>query len=191
MKNKLFFCLIILPLWLQAQNADISGSISNRDGKKINNVEVKLYDKQGLLLATTYTENGRYSFTKLPAGSTYTLQLNKAGSPLNGLSTFDMVIISRHILAVESLPTSFEESAADIDGSGSISITDLLYLRQLILGLAAELPDQRNWLFLPEDQLTPVAQQTNAFSFMLDEDLTQLDFLILKIGDVNGTAEYE
>lgn len=191
MQNNILILLCFLPLYLGAQNTDISGFVSNQEGTMVNNVEVKLYDDHGQLLATTQTENGRYSFVNLPTDYQYTLQLSKAGSPLNGLTTFDFVMITKHLLNTQQLPGSLEILAADVDGSGSVSVIDLMYIQQLVLGIIAELPDQRNWLFLPEDQLTSNPDQLNTFSFLLGENSVLRNFQILKIGDVNKTADYE
>lgn len=187
----ILYILFLAPLSLLAQNTSLSGFVSTEDGSFINNVEVKLFDDQGQLITSTVTVNGRYDFSSLPSGYEYTLQLNKPGHPLNGLSTFDFVLISRHLLAVEPFQDDNLILAADVDGSNSISVSDLFYLRQLILGIINEFPGQRNWLFLAEDQTPSPPQQANTFTFNLSGNSVLKNFTILKVGDMNRTADFD
>ena len=191
MHRFILYILLLLPTGMFAQNTNLSGFVSTEDGSFVSNVEVKLFDDQGQLITSTVTVNGQYTFTNLPSGYDYTVQFNKSGHPLNGLSTYDYVIISRHLLAVAPLQDPKLLLAADIDGSNSISITDLFYLRQLILGIINELPGQRNWLFLAEDQTPSNPQQINTFTFNLSGSSVMKNFVVLKIGDMNQTADFE
>jgi hypothetical protein len=191
MHRFILYFLFLLSFNLAAQNTNLSGFVSTEDGAFVSNVDVNLFDDQGQLITSTVTVNGRYTFTNLPSGYDYTVQFSKSGSPLNGLSTYDFVIISRHLLAVAPLTDPKLILAADIDGSNSISISDLFYLRQLILGIANELPGQRNWLFLAEDQTPSNPQQVNTFTFNLSGSSVMKNFLIFKIGDMNKTADFD
>lgn len=177
-------------MFVAAQSTDLSGLISNADGKIVQNLEVQLLDDQGQLIATQTTDDGYFFFEGLPSGYDYTLQFDKAGTPLNGLSTLDMVMISRHLIGVAPLDSELKIRAADIDGNGQVSITDVLYLRQLVLAIVKELPHQRNWLFVAEDGTPPNSVQANSFTYAVNGDTMERNFTIQKVGDLNGTAEY-
>jgi len=83
--------------------------------------------------------------------------------------------------------------AADINNSESITASDLLQLRKLILGIYSELPSNESWRFVDaqatfddNDDPFPFAEQmamTNMASDYMDAD-----FVAIKIGDVNNSA---
>jgi hypothetical protein len=52
-----------------------------------------------------------------------------------GVSTFDLVLITRHILGETLLDSPYKLIAADVDNSGYISVSDLIQLRELILSV--------------------------------------------------------
>jgi hypothetical protein len=189
MKYTIPFILLLFPMFAIAQT-NVSGLISNANGTVVQAVEVSVLDEDGQLITSQMTTNGRYSFDGLLAGYNYTIQLNKGGSPLNGLSTFDFVLIAQHILDTKRLPSEVKLKAADIDGNGQVSITDLMYLRHLLLAIRAELPHQRNWLFIAEDGTAPNSTQSNSFTYYLPGGLITRNFMIQKVGDLNDTADY-
>lgn len=191
MNRIILYLLLSFPLGIMAQSTNLNGFISTESGAFVDNVQVKIFDSQGALLNSTITVHGRYTFTGLPANQNYTLQLSKSGSPLNGISTFDYVMIARHILAVDPFQGQYDHLVADVDGSGSISISDLLQLRSLVLGITQELPQNRNWLFLADDQTPADPQQLNTFTFPLSGNSVLKNFTILKIGDMNKNAQLD
>ncbi|MCB0628108.1 MAG: hypothetical protein R2824_08640 [Saprospiraceae bacterium] len=190
MKNTIPFILLLFPILLSAQNTNVSGMISNAQGTIVQSVEVSLLDEQGQLITTQMTTNGRYTFEGLPAGYNYIIRLNKGGTPLNGLSTLDFVMIARHIIGIDPLGSELQIRTADIDGNGQVSVVDLVYLRHLILSIISELPNQRNWLFIAEDGTPPNSPQANSFSFYLQGGSITKNFLIQKVGDLNDNAVY-
>ncbi len=119
----------------------------------------------------------------------------KEDGPVNGVTTFDLVKIHRHILAVEPLST-FEIIAADVNKSNSVTLYDILELRQLILGIYAELPNNTAWRFLSSDNVFP--NPYNPFQSALVEEVIienvvfdstyTANFVAIKVGDVNCSA---
>lgn len=190
MKYTIPLFLLLFPMFVTAQSTDLSGLISNVDGKIVQDLEVRLLDDQGQLIATQFTDAGRFIFEGLPSGYDYTLQFDKAGAPLNGLSTLDMVLMSRHLIGVAPLDSELKVRAADIDGNGQISISDVLYLRQLVLAIIVELPHQRNWLFVAEDDTAPNTVQSTSFTYTVTGATMEKNFTIQKVGDLNSTATY-
>ena len=99
-------------------------------------------------MASMSTEdNGAYTFT-LPTGGDYTITPEKNVNPLNGVSTFDLVLISKHILGIQTLDTPYKQIAADVNKSGSITAFDMVQLRQLILNITTEFPSNESWRFV-------------------------------------------
>ncbi len=60
---------------------------------------------------------------------------SKDDNPLNGVTTYDLVLISKHILGLELLDSPYKLIAADANKSGSITTFDIVELRKLILGI--------------------------------------------------------
>ena len=72
-------------------NAEIAGSITTHEGEEIENVEVAV---RGLTSQSTSTNvTGLYRFSGLPTGGSYTVSPAKNVDHLNGISTFDIVIL--------------------------------------------------------------------------------------------------
>jgi len=122
--------------------------------------------------------NGAYTlegFPGLPALPYYEAVPAKNDNPINGVSTFDLVLINRQILGLEPFQYAWQFTAADVNRSNSVSTIDIVELRKLILGIYDTLPQVPSWVFSPEmDTLYP--QQCP-------------EFLAIKKGDVNGTAD--
>jgi hypothetical protein len=131
----------------------------------------------------------------VPTGSDYTLTPTKDDNPLNGVSTYDLVLISKHILGLEPLASPYKMIAADANKSNSITTFDIVEIRKLILGIYTELPNNTSWRFVDEDysfpnpanpfqtQFPEIKTVSNVQAHQMDED-----FVAVKIGDVNGTA---
>lgn len=69
-----------------------------------------------------------------------------------GVTTADLVRIRWHLLGREEFTAAWQYIAADINNSGSVSTLDLILLNRLILGIEAELPEQRSLVILPNEE---------------------------------------
>ncbi|HMX39790.1 MAG TPA: hypothetical protein PKD78_05670, partial [Saprospiraceae bacterium] len=136
---------------------------------------------------------------KMPIGNSYRLQItaHKNIAPLNGVSTYDLVLISKHILGLEPLPSFYQALAADANRSNTITTYDIVELRKLILGIYDTLPAAESWRFVrpvPNPQaytLLELAQDTfwaDVTNLQDDVSLTQVDFVAIKTGDLNNSA---
>lgn len=131
----------------------------------------------------------------VPCNSDLTIVPSKNDNPLNGVSTYDLVLISKHILGVEPLDSPYKMIAADANQSGSITTFDVVELRKLILGIYDTLPHAPSWRFLKKDFVFP--NPLNPFETDLPDTLNieswacsynSIVFTGVKIGDVNNTA---
>ena len=139
---------------------------------------------------------GFYEFLKsVPMGSNFTVTPTNDNNPLNGVSTYDLVLISKHILGLEPLSSEFKMISADANKSGSITTFDIVELRKLILGIYTELPNNTSWRFV--DKKFSFPDPANPFKTAFPENITVADiqlhhladhFTAMKIGDVNGSA---
>lgn len=114
--------------------------------------------------------------------------------PLNGVSTFDLVLINRHILGLEALNSPYKMIAADANNSRSITTFDIVALRKLILGIDTALIGVDSWRFVPANYVFP--DPLNPFAAVFPEGVPiapaaqpqTVNFIGLKVGDVNGNA---
>ncbi|MEN0005106.1 MAG: T9SS type A sorting domain-containing protein, partial [Bacteroidota bacterium] len=141
--------------------------------------------------------DGAYSFPALPANEDYTVTPHNDLDPDNGVSTFDIVVIQKHILGVDRLDSPYQMIAADVDNSGSISVVDLLTIRKLVLSVIDEFPGNTSWRFVdaaysfPDPQNPWVEQFPEVVSVnnLPAESIINGDFVGVKIGDVTGDAQ--
>jgi hypothetical protein len=170
----------------------IAGTATNEAGESVSKVAVSL---NGPVEKTDTTgAAGTYSF-EVMAGGDYTVTPAKDIDPLNGVTTFDLVLISRHILGTGLLGSPYKLIAADVNKTGAITTADLVAMRKLILHIADEFPGNSSWRFVAKDFIFtgpenpfpafPEVQNVNDVS----PDLTGVDFVAVKIGDVNGSAD--
>jgi hypothetical protein len=131
----------------------------------------------------------------VPHASTFVIAPEKDDNPLNGVTTYDLVLISKHILGLEPLNSPYKMIAADANKSGSITTFDIIELRKLILGIYTELPNNTSWRFV--DKAFQFPNLNNPFQTTFPETISIVDamnsqvdkdFVGVKVGDLNNTA---
>ncbi len=141
----------------------------------------------------------QYDHLSVPApepGSSFTLRPFKDDNPLNGVTTYDMVLIAKHIMGLEPLGTPYKMIAADANYDGKITTLDIILLRRVILGISQNMPQEESWRFVPRDYVFPNPQNpfvpqfpTEIYvPFVSEPPELSYKFLAIKIGDVNNTA---
>jgi len=150
-----------------------------------------------VMLTTQPDTTGKFEFSQaIPIGSDYTLTPTKNINPLNGVSTFDLLLISKHILGLAYLDSPYKIIAADANHSESVTTFDIVEIRKLILGVYNELPDNTSWRFVDKDFVFP--NPANPFQTTFPESITRSnvvddqladDFVGIKVGDVNFSVE--
>ncbi len=172
---------------------NISGNITNEDGEDVEQVEVHL---EGSMTDMEMTgTSGQFGFEFLPELQNYTVRPEKDINPLNGVSTFDLVLISKHILGVDDLDSPYKMIAADINNSGTITTFDIVELRKLILFINTDFPNNTSWRFVdahfafpnpanPFETTFPEVMNVNS----LNTHINDANFVAVKVGDVNGSA---
>ena len=129
---------------LKEEQSFIAGRIINADGETVEAVDVSV---NGGVASMSTSENGTYQFT-LAKGNDYTITPEKDIDPLNGVSTFDLVLMSKHILGITPLDSPYKQIAADVNKSGTITAYDMVQLRQLILNITKEFANNESWRFV-------------------------------------------
>lgn len=175
-------------------SAIIAGHIFTIDNQMVDGVEVNAYSDEAAYHASFDTDqSGTFAFPELEMYKDYMLEASKSDSYTNGVSTLDIVLIQRHILGLKALDSPFKVIAADANNSGSISASDLVLLRRLILGMTEELPHNESWRFVEQEQEFldvnnpfPFNEQIEYYDLQTNE--MKADFVAVKIGDVNNTV---
>lgn len=184
-KFKITVCMLLLAVWSPMIIAQtLSGTVTTPIGDLVTDVVVNLYDANGSLVASQ-TANGQYSFNNVNLGETYNLEFVKDISPLNGVSTYDAVVIARHILGIQALDTAEKLLAADVNLTGTITTLDILLIRRVILNIDQAFPVLPAWRFV---ESAPSTVSNNTFSVTINNNNEVFDVNGIKLGDVNNSV---
>lgn len=186
-----YFCNTVLR-YVCGWDLLVAGRVETEDHLPIDDVLIKTISDSDTLVNHF---NGFYLSDSLIAGNDYTIIPEKNSNPLNGVTTFDLVLISKHILGTELLDSPYKIIAADANNSGSITALDLVILRSLILHSIDEFPNSNAWRFIDadynfDDPLQPFSNSLPENKVCLDISTNEfnLDFVGIKVGDVNQTS---
>lgn len=114
---------------------------------------------------------------------------------LNGVTTFDIVLIRKHIIGSDLLDSPYKIIAADVDRSGAVTTFDLVLIQKLVLFNIFEFPNGPAWRFVDAAYVFP--DPSNPFSPPFPETIfvtwpdmipPSADFIGIKLGDVNNSA---
>lgn len=172
----------------------VDGTIRTETGMPVYPIPVTLF-ADGFFEEISCDTTGYFEFNDVPGGLDYTLKPYNNAHWVNGVTTYDLVLISKHILGTSPLNSPYKILAADANHSGSITTFDILQLRKLILGILDSLPTNTSWRFVdssfvfPDPQFpfaSPIPEEI-VFS-PLNSDRARQNFIGIKVGDVNGSA---
>lgn len=174
--------------------------VKNIAGRAINDVAMSVFNQSEQCNPILTDEMGKigdyYYFTN-------TLKVEKAVENLEGVSTLDLIRIGRHLLGIEELTSPYQLLAADIDGSGTITIADLQLLKAILLG--EEDKSRLKWLFFPSNYIfsnpnQPFQESFEVFDMEGDNRLqtsiellgngNKISLIAVKVGDVDGSFQY-
>lgn len=172
----------------------IGGDIRTEMGEYVEDVMVQVSSNNPLMAYTGV--NGFFEILNIPYGGDYSVSAQRNNDPLNGVSTLDLVFISKHILGVQLLGSPYKLIAADVNKSGNVSTLDLIALRKMILGLETAFPNgNKSWRFVDAHYNFPNPSDPFATTFpevlnINDFSQNELDanFIAIKVGDVDNSA---
>lgn len=174
------------------ESGGVAGAIATESSASVEGVEVQLSGARSMMYMTD--ANGSFDFAGLQMGHDYTVTPQLDRHALNGVSTFDLVLISKHILGVDALDSPYKVIAADVNNSKSVSTLDLIHLRKLILNIDTEFSNNTSWRFVdasynfnnPANPLAESFAEVKNINNLDGEE--EVDFVAIKVGDVNGSA---
>jgi len=168
------------------------GNIATESGQGVADVQVALTNNVGQAISEI---DGFYSFDTLTLGLEFDIVPSKTTDILEEVSTFDIVLINRHILGITDLDSPYKLIAADVNASNSITVFDIVLIQRAILGLNSDFPNNTSWRFIPAsyefpDPTDPFADPLFPERISLDGfigNLTNQDFIAVKVADVSST----
>ncbi|MBC7773802.1 MAG: T9SS type A sorting domain-containing protein [Phycisphaerae bacterium] len=172
----------------------VEGTIRTEMGLPVNNISVSFTANDVGVFTNTDT-TGYFGFSDVPTGLTYSLKPYNNANWVNGVTTYDLVLISKHIIGTTPLNSPYKMLAADANHSGSITTFDIVQLRKIILGVLDSLPTNTSWRFVDTTFVFPDLQ--NPFVGPVPEEIVfdplisnqaGQNFIGLKVGDVNGST---
>lgn len=173
----------------------LSGSIFDLNNDPLDEVVLELSDEMGQLVDWTQLQNGGFEFHNVMEDSEFKLKALSTDDPLNGVSTFDLILMSQYILGNWEPENPLELMAADVDFSGTVDMMDVLYVRDVILGRAENFPGGSSWLIFDQQFLNDNREITYKDPVPLemilnttDRDLDNINFVGLKLGDLSQSA---
>ncbi len=178
------------------ESANVAGRITTGVGAPLPGPIVMLSGEEAPEQQTRAGAGGFYELSNVQTGYDYTITPHWNDYPLNGVTTFDLILITKHILGVSYLNSPLKLLAADVNNSGSITTIDLIALRRLVLGIDEEFPNNTSWRFVDEEfdfpypenpwrTLIPEAVSLNNLSAI---EAGNVNFVGYKVGDVNNTV---
>lgn len=163
------------PIIPPAAMANFTGGINTTGGMGLSGVSIKVTGAKDTTIVSD--SNGNFETGNLLADESYTVSLEKNDDVTNGVTTLDIIFISKHILGIDTFTTNHQYLAADVNDSKAVTTFDIVQIRRVILGVSDGFPSGKSWLFDP-------AEVTLA-------SLNELEIFVstaIKLGDLNNSA---
>jgi hypothetical protein len=169
----------------------IAGNISNPISQEVmSDLDVALEGAQEIVETD---DEGNYKFSPMPEGGQYKVMPDRTGDILNGVSTFDILLIQQHILGMNQIESPYTLIAADVNNDSRITGSDIIDLRKAILGITTEFPNNTSWRYANQQyQFSGDPLNDNFDEHFginnLNSPMTGVDFYAMKVGDINGSV---
>ncbi len=171
----------------------ITGTLKTETNQPVKDVVINgLID--GSLVGNNSTDVAGGFSLKAPLGQSIQLKASKTTTEdkYQGVTTFDIARISKHMLDLERFSSPYSIIAADVNKDGSVDASDMLQIRNLILRKSQNLPAgvwrfiDRSYKFInPENPLGEDFPEVVNLSNVPANVVA--NFIALKNGDVNTT----
>lgn len=157
--------------------------------------------------AQILTNSGQFHLAQTSAQGFYAANLSGRSGKIDlipkldrnfgeGVSTYDIILITKHILGIQALESPYKMIAADVNNSKSITTLDVIQLRKIILSIDTKFATNTSWRFVDKKYLFPNPNNPwqEAFPEQLNLNLetfasrSDADFIAIKVGDVNNNV---
>ena len=168
----------------------IDGTVQTSTGHLLEEVQVDLIGADDYEMTDS---NGTYHFTSVPFGHAYVVSPGISSDTPDGITVLDLSTMLKHILGVERFTSPYQHIAGDMDHSGRVSANDLVMLRNLIFQDLSGLKPATTWRFIDANFNFPDSPDPILAGFpesyqisTLTDDMAAIDFIGVKLGDING-----
>ncbi|MFK8005526.1 MAG: cohesin domain-containing protein [Saprospiraceae bacterium] len=168
----------------------LQGSIFTEEDEAVKEIDVMI---SGDVSTTLITDDFGQFNLEMMSGQSIGIRPEKLDEVKNGVNIFDMSNIQKHILGLELFDSPYQYIAADVNNSGTITVLDVLKIRLVNLNIDTEFSGTDSWRFVPNDFVFPNPIDLDNFDetisiTQISEDRSDLDFVAIKMGDVNSSA---
>lgn len=176
----------------EIEDDECGGNITTVNGEGVGQGTVEISNNGGFFNTFSTNLDGEYLGIYPPSSST-TVTPIKDINPLNGVTTFDLVVLQKHIVFIDRFDDPYQWIAADANNSGTVTISDAVVIKKVILFIDETFPNNTSWRFVDANYDFPNPDNpweesfpesiTNPTAFSYDND-----FIAIKIGDLNRNA---
>lgn len=179
----------------------VSGTVRTESNKPVGLVDLTLFNSLAQRVGRDTTgSNGFYLIAPVDAGNSYTLCPDKDINWTNGVTAFDLALIQRHIVGIDTFGSVYTKIAADANNDGRITSFDVLQLHILLTTAFTGNPvtpaNNKSWRFAVAGQTYPntirsiVPAYTECLSLPnLNAVAQNQNFIGIKIGNVNDDGD--
>ncbi len=108
-----------------------------------------------------------------------------------GITSFDLSLISQHVLGFREITSPYILVAADANRNRQVTTFDIVELRKIILGIYNDsLPNNTSWRFVDKKYVFPIEDPLGVpFPEFVTTNSAALEMVAIKIGDINQDAQ--
>lgn len=182
-----------VPMLCAAAVGSVAGFIQTEDEQRVTGVDVRgnnyidqYYRTEG---------DGAYVLSGFAVGDSVAVQPILNTGHMNGVTTYDMLLLSRHILGMVRLDSPYKLIAGDVNNSGNLSALDIVHLQRAILGIHTTFTYNTSWRFVRSDYVFPDSlnpwveefpEIIEVKSIPPNSPVLNANFIAIKIGDLSG-----
>ena len=170
------------------------GQVATEEGKAIT-AKIAISSPAMPLTTQNSAATGFFAFANLVRNGDYRVTPERGNDWINGITTFDVALISRHVLNTQPITSPYKMIAADVNRDGSIDALDILITRRVALRQMDSFPNNRSWRFVPKAYVFPAGIEPILITFPeflvytnVTDTVFNADFVAIKTGDLNNTA---
>jgi len=173
-----------------ASTITIEGAVISEQGNFISGAKLKRTGATADSMVTS--TDGQYHFD-VTQGTTNMVTPSKNNDVINynGISSFDIVLMQRHIGFAQLLSSPYKIIAADVNSSGIVNSVDVAITKSLILQNITSFPGNKLWAFVNSsfiftNPMNPFPYENSRFYSNINA-ATDQDFIGVKLGDLNNS----
>ncbi len=170
----------------------VAGLISTPDRRPIPSTIVSLQNNSNMIDKIT---SNNFAFENLTLGENYSVHIQNDQDYLEGISTFDIVKMQKHILGKETFSNVWQYLAADVTSDEKVTSADISALRKLILGIDTKFKNSMSWKYLISTYQFPDLENpwkenipSSYYYAGIPGDMNYTDFYGVKVGDVSQSV---